>query len=75
MLKLSAIQRKDVLEEMRHLAGDYLTNQGPLSGLRKELSNQDYVDPMYLREKIQTVRSTMDALEHDLKILERANKD
>ena len=71
MINLKAVKRKDVVEEMRHLANNYLVKHGPLTGLQMELNHTDYMDPNYLREKIRLVKSTMDAIEHDLNILER----
>lgn len=71
MINLKAVKRQDIVEEMRHMASVYLVNHGPLTGLQMELNHEDYMDPRYLREKIRLVKSTMDAIEHDLSILER----
>lgn len=71
MINLKAVKRQDVVEEMRHLVNNYLVKHGPITGLQMELNHDNYMDPGYLREKIRLVKSTMDALEHDLSILER----
>ena len=71
MVDVKSLKRVDVLEEMRHIANNYLTNHGPLTGLQMELNHDGYIDSMYLREKIHLIKMAMDGLEHDLNILER----
>lgn len=54
---------------MRFLAGDCLLNQGSLSGLQLALSeDNDYIDEMYVREKIRATIQTLEGIEHDLDI-------
>lgn len=74
MINLKAVKRQDVVVEMRHLVNNYLVKHGPITGLQMELNHENYMDPNYLREKIRLVKSTMDALEHDLRILENSEE-
>jgi len=68
MIKVEGIKRVDVLDEMKYMVNDYLLKQGALCALQKELE-RPYIDYSYVMEKVNSIRRTMDGLEHDLKIL------
>lgn len=70
MISTKYLKRTDILEEMKYMSNEGLLNQGALSGIQKELK-QEYISPEYIREKLETVRRTMDAMERDLRILEK----
>ena len=63
-----------LIHEMQFLAGDCLLHEGALSGLQKALSQEKYLDNHYIRDKINSIRKTLDGLEHDLAIAERIEK-
>jgi len=56
-----------LIEEMQHIAGDYLLNQGPITGLQRELTHE-YIDVSYVKEKCRLIKIAVDGIEHDLNI-------
>jgi hypothetical protein len=56
---------ENLINEVRFFSDEYLNHQGPLSGLQKAV-NQNYLDMNYIEEKINTIKKTMDAIEHEV---------
>jgi hypothetical protein len=64
-----------LMDELRHLATNYLPS-GPLKSLQLALGkDHTYIDECYIKEKIHLIRTTIDGIEHDMNIVHAILED